>query len=366
MSFKITNLQNETIDFENLTLNVDEKIFQLQASNNFVNVRYEPKIFDSAFEGKKMAYYFFQNAYLNAENNIFQVYHEKTRIGWVFPIQALVSNENDFAENIYFSQYKYSTYKEILSGGIATKKININSQDSYSLIDFFEDDIIIFCVSLEKLEENNMEISDFLPSFSKYGYYIYEQGDNTILRDNDKANFFLKHTKTQKLLITKSKVKLSDHTFLQNLYYNYLKKIDDKVLRFFMLYQVIEYFLDKDFNYKFDKILKNYEEKKIDKNTFRERINKSSNERSLINNLTAFINDDDLTVDFKRDGKLFLENFGEYDKNEVGDIIYDIRNLLIHRYRDIDTLDTEKIKIFQIITNQLEQIINSYMINYYR
>lgn len=366
MSFIVSNYQDEKFEFDRLSFETQEKIFKLQGNGNEIIIRYEPKILDTSFQEKEMVYFFFQNAYLNAENNIFQIFKNKRRIGWIFPIQSLVSNENDFSENIHFAKYKFCAYNEILKRGLASKRIDFNSQESYSLIDFFDENIIIFCVSLETLDDPKIDISDLLPSFAIYGYYIYDNENTVIHKDIEKASALVKYYGEECLQIEDSKIKLSEHNFLKTLYFNYLKTVNDKVLRFFMLYQVIEYFLDKEFNLKFDLILKSFEDKKIDKNTFREKMNKSSSERSLIRKLSEFIKDDDLIINFKRDGKLFLESFSAYEKEDVGDIIYDIRNLLIHRYRDIDGLDIEKIKLFQILTNQLEQVVNNYMINYNR
>lgn len=36
------------------------------------------------------------------EESIFQVYAEKQRIGWIFPVQAINSKEHSYAENAYF------------------------------------------------------------------------------------------------------------------------------------------------------------------------------------------------------------------------------------------------------------------------
>lgn len=39
------------------------------------------------------------------ENSIYPVYVKKQRIGWIFPIQALLSKSHDYAENRFFLKY---------------------------------------------------------------------------------------------------------------------------------------------------------------------------------------------------------------------------------------------------------------------
>src|ERR1035437_5586424 len=49
-----------------------------------------------------------------ATNNIFQVKIENKRIGWLFPIQALLSAQHDYAKSEDFFPYSFNAYKLLL------------------------------------------------------------------------------------------------------------------------------------------------------------------------------------------------------------------------------------------------------------
>ncbi|WP_439480790.1 hypothetical protein [Chryseobacterium aquaticum] len=366
MPFLVKNDDSQYTEFNELEFIDEEKIFKLISSTGNLNVAFEPKILDKSFETSKMKVFFFQNIYLNAENDVFQVYLKKNRVGWIFPLQALISDENDFTDNPFFNKYKYATYKKILERQKTVKKITIIDDVLYSLSDFYGENVIILCISLETLPDEEFEVENFLPSLANYGYFILNDEEISIKTSISKQSLFSKYKGCEKIKIHSSKINLSEHNFLKNLYINHLKKIEDNVLKFFMLYQVIEYLLEKEFNIKFDSFLADYHAKKIDKNSFREKINEWSKERKLIKHFSTTIAiPDELVTDFSRDAKLFLENFfHKYEKEDVGDLIYDIRNILIHRYRDIDILSDDKLVTFELITEQLELIINEYLINY--
>lgn len=41
------------------------------------------------------------------ENSIYQVLVKNQRIGWIFPVQALLSRDHDYAKNSFFLKYAY-------------------------------------------------------------------------------------------------------------------------------------------------------------------------------------------------------------------------------------------------------------------
>ena len=42
-----------------------------------------------------------------SENSIFNLYADGIRIGWIFPIQSLESQEHDYAHNEFYLKYAY-------------------------------------------------------------------------------------------------------------------------------------------------------------------------------------------------------------------------------------------------------------------
>lgn len=369
MSFIVENGKSEKFNFDILNFIEEEKIFKLSNSSNdeTINVTFPFQEVDRSFEDKNMQVFYFHNNYLLAENDVFQVYIDDIRIGWIFPIQSIISEENNFANNPYFNKYKYATYKEILKNNYSHKRIDSFAKNIYTLNDFFIEDIIILCISTETLQDSFV-VENFLPSLCNFGYYLYNNSPFISCENNNKRSLLSEYKGGDKIKITPSKINIEEHNFIKNLYLNHLKRIDDTTLKFFLLYQVIEYLIEKEFNIKFEKALEDYTNLIIDKNNFREKINDYSKERKLIKSFTNdFPLPNKLKTDLTRDLKLFLSEFLiNYEKDDIGDLIYDLRNILIHRYRDIDILESDKFNLFDLITHQMEFAINHYLINYCR
>lgn len=369
MSFIVENDKSEILDFDTLNFIEEEKIFKLSSASKheIINVAFPFQDVDRSFEDKDMQVFFFHNNYLQAENDVFQVFINDCRIGWIFPIQSILSEENNFADNPYFNKYKYATYKEILKNNYSHKRIIPFNENVYNLSDFFSEDIIILCISTETLREN-FSVENFLPSFCNYGYYLHNDNPFIYCENNNKKSLISEYKGKDKIKIISSKINIEEHYFIKNLYTSHLKRIDDTTLKFFLLYQVIEYLIEKEFNIKFDKALEDYTNSKMDKNNFREKINDYSKERNLIRSFTNdFPLPDKLKTDLSRDLKLLLnELIINYEKEDIGDLIYDLRNILIHRYRDIDILEPDKFNLFDLVTHQIELAINHYLINYCR
>jgi len=65
-------------------------------------------------------------------------------------------------------------------------------------------------------------------------------------------------------------------------------------------------------------------------------------------------------INIKRDCKEFLSEFGDYDKNEIGDLLYDVRNVIVHNYRKIKD---GNMHLLNEITFEFEILINYLMTN---
>src|SRR6185503_6481958 len=93
----------------------------------------------------------------NKENDIFQIIDkaQNKRIGWVYPIQSIISLQHDQAQNKHFLNYSFAAFCNLLSG-------NFNIENGFNhlksapfpfpdeplqLNDVFSDDLIIACLS---------------------------------------------------------------------------------------------------------------------------------------------------------------------------------------------------------------------------
>ena len=66
-----------------------------------------------------------------------------------------------------------------------------------------------------------------------------------------------------------------------------------------------------------------------------------------------------MLIGLKRDCREFLDQYGVEEKTDLGDLLYDIRNILVHNYREVK--DRELILLNDIIF-EFEIMINYLMI----
>lgn len=357
-------VEGKRVEFPTVEFDTKESLFVLKSSDELYqfSVEYKPKI-DQSFDSKEFDIFFFSNQYLNAENDVFEIYEKELdkRIGWVFPIQVLESNENDFCDNSYFNKYKYSTFKKLLFEN-PTKKNIYYEESIFHLTDFYHDNIIVFVLSKETIGDNVFSIFSYLPSFSNFGYYVWNEEHHQFFAEQQ--SIALKKRGQKRITIQRSSLDISRNQFLVDLYNKHLKSINHFLLKFYFLYQVIEYLMEENFDGDFGFLVDEYRNGKLSKNDLKERINSITKERKSISSLFEKVKiEDELRIDFIRDCKLLLDNFYSSPPNEIGSLLYDTRNLVVHRYREIMKED-KNIRILELITHQLELIINDLIISY--
>jgi uncharacterized protein YutE (UPF0331/DUF86 family) len=100
-----------------------------------------------------------------------------------------------------------------------------------------------------------------------------------------------------------------------------------------------------------------YNSKSLLKNDFIEKINELGKERVNIRKVIDCLKKNSCdfnTPNLERDCKDLLLAHNKKIKNPLGDLIYDVRNLIVHNYRDIE--DSE-IELIENITHELELIM---------
>jgi len=349
--------------------NNEEKAFMVsdESKNYVLSIPYIPTLETEKHNPNDFYLFLFENNHLNAENDIFQLYDkdENKRIGWVFPISVLDSNENDYADNKHLNKYKFVAYQKLLSKSF-TEKIQIKKiNEDVSISKIFGDDIIIVILSKTQISKDNFNIYSFYPSLATYGYFLKNENKLNVTYP---INYLIDKFRGQRRLY----LKYVDNSilsidFIIKLYENYLKELDHHLIRFHLLYQVIEYLITNIFSENFEDLLEKYNKKQITKNNFIEEINNIRNERKNIHNIFKqlhFTNqsfEKDVKIDFERDLKDFLREFDIKEKENLGDLIYDTRNIIVHNYREIKD---ETLKILDMITYEFEIIVNYLIINH--
>ncbi|MEW6526411.1 MAG: hypothetical protein AB1444_07095 [Spirochaetota bacterium] len=354
----------DNILLSNCTFDKEEKIFSLSNDENdyYINISYIPKLVTEEEEYKPEDYsvFLFENNHLNAENDAFQLYDKDKdeRIGWIFPISILESNENDFDRNIHLNMYKLVVYKILLSNSFEYR-VNINEiNKSLSLSHIYGDDTIICILSKDKISEGEFNIHSYYPCLAIYGYF--EKNNNKLVVKYPNNLIVETYRNKTKLYIKKTNNNILKLDFVKKLYCNYLKTLDHHLIRFHLLYQIIEYLITENFSSEFDQLLTKYNNNEITKNNFLEKINEIRSERKNIRKIIDKIKlqtdfEKQVNTDLKRTIKDFLRNFNIEENEHLGDLIYDMRNIIIHNYREIKDENLDLINeisyLFEILIN---------------
>lgn len=366
MPLKLTNIGNDSevaLDKVEFIEENDVRYFRVSNSESIgVNFQYIP-ISTSSWDKERYEIYLFENSYLNAENDVFQVY-EKTiseeRLGWIFPITILESNENDYREFSNLNHYKYVAYQKLfeLEFSITARD---NANEFLKLSEVFGN-VIVCILCKETIKKiNDFKFQNYLLSFYKYGYLLFS-GFTKSKAIYDRTAFVTEMRNSSRVNLTKANFDITTNEFTKSLFIEHLLQSDNFLVRFIFLYQIVEHFIDEFSETQFNEHIENYQSKKLAKNDFRESINKSATERELVTDLfnTTLIQKE-LKEEFISEVNFLYNDIGRVTKkNSFPDKIYNIRNLVTHSLREL----TAKSESMKKITELFERIIIDLLTNY--
>ncbi|TWT00593.1 hypothetical protein [Planomicrobium sp. CPCC 101079] len=276
-----------------------------------------------------------------SESNIYQVYEkeERIRVGWIFPLQALISKEHKYAENVYFLNYAYmALFNFFVKEGNTDKSLTPNFREDgiYTIEDFYDVEniqvLILSSMSLNKVSEFCIE--DYYLDLYRKGYYLKKyDGEKEVVQADETIK------------ISKISADMKSDPYPVHLFTDVLIAETHLLVRFHLLYQVIELIIDKIFNKELKSILVGLGagEKKLSQ--IKDEFNELSKENNRIKKLfTEHISNNSLKSSLKDEcNKLLLSN-GRDGKGDSGLSLYGVRNLIVHDYRSISPTDYELIK----------------------
>lgn len=360
----IDNSIGREVLFSNIEFVEEEqnKYYKISSSDNenYINIQYVP-IKISNWDKNLFDIYLFENDYLSAENDVFEIY-EKTideRLGWIFPITILESNENDYVNHKNLNDYKHIAYQKLLEYNYSIDSLE-KAGDFIKLSEIYGNVIICLLHKNTTSKIANFNINNFLLSFYKNGY-LYFNGSFKSKSIYDRTSFVTEKRRNKRIYIENSNFDIFKNGFTKSLFIEHLLQSDNYLVRFIFLYQIIEYFIDIHSEKLFYDHIENYLFNSATKNDFRENINQSSTERQVINDI--FNNSkisDDLKTEFNTEVDFFFNDIGKvYRKNSFGDKIYNLRNLITHNIREY----TDKHDTLNKINEIFERIIIELLIN---
>ena len=329
-------------------------------SGNELVIEYLPTI-GRLWNYEEFDVFLMENPYRNKEKDVFDVYHESLheRIGWIFPITLLESSETQYIDYSNFDNYRFVAFRKLLS---FDNKIVMKAQGNiYKLTDFYDESLVICTLhrpTIAKIQK--FDFKKFTLSLYKDGYSFYE-GELKAQSIPQKNSYFKSiPQKINRITLKDSGFDISSNPFFEYLFQDILLRSENHFVRFIFVYQIIEYFMEREFDILFEKQLANYQANAISKNDFRENINNSFKERFVINEL--FTNtpiDEELKTSFVTAFKALFDEIGYVYNISFADKLYDFRNMITHNTRIVAT-KSELIKLVEMY----ERIVLNLLINY--
>lgn len=313
----------------------DKLIFSYPLKPDYINKRRENQFEIFLFHKDRFA-----------TNDIFQVKIADHRLGWLFPLQALISSQHDFAENPHFFTYSYNAYKILLKNKRNIPYQDILYDEQPNLEDLYGENTIIFMIykdnikTLKSTHNIDFIIDDFLCFFYQYGYTLLNQNNFLNL-----INIKLPNANHKKMaggsfnLSPLSRALLTDKSYINSLIQGLVKLEKHPLVKFHLLYSVIELYISKIFEVNFKAsaaaLLNSsdfYEAKEvlIKMTNEKERINKLFSDRTpgidqqLLDLLQLSCND---FLNFVFAPETFEKGSGE--------ALYKVRSLIFHNLRTV-------------------------------
>jgi len=316
----------------------EENLFRIISRSRKNILQYNPILeLDSEYNPDNFEIVFLNNTRDDCtENNIFQIYVENNvRIGWIFQIQALLSQEHDYANDKFFLKYAYVASYLLLNQIESRNRINL--QEDINICDYY--DIELNVLVLDK--DNCMKISDFslndyIVDLFKSGYSI--NGNGNLLSYIDRPN--------KKIVLHRQSSELNKITYITVLFKNILSQEQELFARFHTLYQIVEIIIsiifDNDF-IKFVGALNCDTENLFD---MRDKLSNMASEKARIEKLfNQYVKVSTVSANVLNDvcGKL-LENNKKERNQKYYNNLYAVRCLLVHRLYSLDETSNETLK----------------------
>lgn len=238
MRFKFIDPEVECVAFQ---YNDADNIFEIKDAEDNLICEYYPELrLDAEYNPKEFECHLLKNDRKDySENSIFQVYASKKRIGWIFPIQALMSKQHDYVENRFFLKYAYVACYWLLDN---IKCDNQRFSEKIELSDFYNDRITILVLDKENTNKiSNFNLEDYTVSLYQKGYSY--SGKGNLCSDIEKAD--------KRINLQPISSELRNIDYIHILFKKEIPKEQEAFAKFHTYYQIVEILISVVFEDKF-------------------------------------------------------------------------------------------------------------------
>lgn len=319
---------------------------------NIIEVPYALTI-DSTYEIDDFSVSLFAKLDIN-ENDIYQLYDRErhTRIGWCFPLQALDSVEHDYYDNEHFLRYAFIAFQYLLRNcpnDIYLKDPDIDGAGTIRIGEFFSDHMVVIIISNSTLDDIQFfDISDYLPSFFRHGYFPVIKRDPSSMQHRGSS------PDGNRLYIEPLSPDIENTTFIETLFAEHIAYENNLLLIFFYLYQVVELLLEQIFRHEQAILIRELNASagnSIKTKDILEKAQRNSSEKNRLRFLVArYLKNVPQETDLKEACIWFLKEYELDHGFDLAKYLYPVRNFLFHQYRDFNF---QKLYIIEAIVHFL-------------
>lgn len=298
-----------------------------------------------------------------AANDIFEIKFKKQRLGWFFPIQALLTDQHDFAENEHFLPYAEAAYQRLVMNLDDLPYKKIDYQSKISLDQLYGENTFILVLYTYYLDQYKKEFAEF--DLTNFLLFFYGHGYTLLVSANfeqlyklsitPKFSNFPEHIVQIKPL---SSDLIADKTYINSLFQGLLKLESHPLVKFHLLYSLVELFIGKIFEFEFAANIHLFQNP-TDFYDAKEKLNKLTNEKSRLNKLFES-QCPGITQPLLQDLKDLCNNFldvidtSKKHNRSASEGIYKVRSAIFHNLRNMPSNYADY--LIQII-EKLEEII---------
>lgn len=331
---------------DNTQVRYCDNMFQIVDKKTGNEYIYQPQLqLDSTFCPENFDMFFlFNSADGFSENSIYKLYTDGERIGWIFPIQSLESQEHDYVQDKFYLSYAYVALYKLL------KMIDFREQEysDFNILQYYSDTIQILIYD----KENASRIDGF--NISNYAVDLFCKGYSF----SGKGNVYTCAEKIDKNIRVKQLPEsIRNISYINILFMELIPLKESSYSKFHLIYQIIEILIGVVFNYKIREMIVEIADSSEDLFEKRDKLN----DITLEKNRVRWLFDNYSSIEFQKNEilnnlckRLLTENRKNYDENNTGSNLYSVRCLIVH---SLYSLNNESRKLLEELNNSFLDVV---------
>lgn len=320
---------DEDVIYTNIEFLLDRKCFSVVSSDGMRLECGKDLQLDDEYNPDDYCMELFHTNTLNRENDIFRIFDKQTGVslGWMFPVQALVSDHHAYAENIFFLKYAYVATYLLLDRISETDKKS--SREFLDLTDFYPEDTILLVMCKSNCSTiARFSIWDYVADLYLYGY-SFTADQMGAAKDVSVA---------KKIYLRRISEDVKDKIFIIEIFKSLLVQTGFLPLaKFHMLYQIIELLIGDIFSYEFIDLNQKIRQDTNNLFDLKNDLLEIAGEKYRVNKLFhkyAPISGS-LKEELKDVCNEILRESGKMEKKNAEESLYSVRCLMFHEYGSI-------------------------------